>query len=426
MPRILNTHLLFRLLICTLTLFPGCVTQAQTLTVLHNFTGAQDGATPFAGLTVDAAGNLYGAAANGGVQPCSWHTGFGCGTVFKLSRRTSWTFSLLYAFQGVDDGAYPIGNVTVGSDGGLYGTTAVGGGGTCGLGVLLGCGTVFNLRPPARPCKNVLCPWTETVLYRFPGAAAGFFPEGALTFDSSGNMYSTTDEGSIANGGGVVFELTPSASGWNESVLHEFTGLAPDGSLPASGVIFDSAGNIYGTTPDGGGLEGGTVYKLSPSGSGWTISYPYAFQFPNILPYGGLISDRSGNLYGTTLVGDGAGSVFELVSHGGSWSYQLLAALPGQRSAMGPYSSLAMDAAGALYGTTYNGGSSPNCHLGCGTIFKLTPSNGAWVYTLLHEFTGTEGALPYAGVVLDADGNLYGTATQGGTYNLGVVWKLTP
>jgi uncharacterized repeat protein (TIGR03803 family) len=399
---------------------------AQTLTVLHNFTGAQDGGTPFAGLTIDTGGNLYGAAADGGFESCTSHQGFGCGTVFKLTKRSNWAFRLLYRFQGDNDGAYPIGALTIGRDGSLYGTTAVGGGGSnCQAGVFDGCGTVYNLKPPARLCTNILCPWTETVLYRFPTAFAGWFPEDGVIFDAAGNIYGTTFQGSTLFSGNV-FELTPSGSGWTETVLHAFTSILPDGGSPESGVIFDSRGNLYGTTTYGGTNGGGLVYQLDPTGSGSTLTQLYSFEFPNIIPAGGLIMDRAGNLYGTTQLGSGAGSVFELIPHGGGWSYQLLYALPGDPNAWGPTASLAMDAAGNLYGTTYNGGGSPNCNLGCGTIFKLTRSNGSWVYTLLHEFTGTEGALPWGGVIVDANGNLYGTTTMGGTYNEGVVWELTP
>ena len=138
------------ILFCVVFGLPILPLQAQTLSVLHNFTGAQDGGTPFAGLTMDAAGNLYGAAADGGLEPCTSHERFGCGTVFKLSKRIEWTFNLLYTFQGDNDGAYPIGGLTIGRDGSLYGTTAIGGGGGCALGILLGCGTVYNLKPPSR------------------------------------------------------------------------------------------------------------------------------------------------------------------------------------------------------------------------------------------------------------------------------------
>ena len=399
---------------------------AQTLTVLHNFTGGQDGGTPFAGLTMDEAGNLYGAAADGGLTSCTSHQGFGCGTLFRVNRRSGWSFSLLYTFQGDNDGAYPLGALTIGHDGSLYGTTAIGGGGGCGLGILLGCGTVYNLKPAAVFCRNVLCSWTETVLYRFPGGAGGFFPEDGVIFDSAGNLYGTTNQGSISDGGGVVFELTPSGSGWTETVLHEFTAIPPDGSLPTSGLIFDSAGNLYGTTVAGGSEQGGMVYQVVPNGSNSPFNELYSLQFPNIIAHGGVIADAAGNLYGTTLLGSGAGSVFELVADGDMWSYQLLYALPGPPGAWGPTANLTMDAAGNLYGTTYNGGGSPNCNLGCGTIFKLSPGNGGWVYTLLHAFTGSEGALPWGGVILDANGILYGTTTKGGTYNEGVVWELTP
>ncbi len=399
---------------------------AQTLTVLHNFTGGQDGAEPVAGLTMDAGGNLYGAAAEGGIEPCPSHQDFGCGIVFKLNKRTNWTLSSLYAFQGGNDGAYPLGDVTIGRDGSLYGTTGVGGGGAnCQIGVFSGCGTVYNLRPPARPCTSIRCPWTETVLYSFPNNLSGSFPEAGVTFDTAGNIYSTNFQGSTGYSGNV-FELTPSGSVWSETVLHAFTSILPDGGSPKSGVIFDSAGKLYGTATYGGTNGGGMVYQLDPMGSGSSLTQLYSFSFPNIIPQGGLIMDNAGNLYGTTLLGSGDGSVFELIRDGDNWTYQLLYAFSGTLSAWGPTASLAMDPAGNLYGTTYNGGGSSNCNLGCGTIFKLTASNGSWTYTLLHAFTGAEGSLPDGSVALDASGNVYGTTTTGGTYNQGVVWELTP
>ena len=262
--------LLFFLLVLLLVLLTPQPAQAQTFKVIHTFTGGADGAWPYAGLTMDRAGNLYGTAqaGGGGNLRSSGCGGSGCGTVFKLVPRGSgWVFTTLYSFQGGSDGAVPTARVIFGPDGSLYGTTSVGG---------AGYGTVFKLQPPLVACKSALCPWTETVLYRFTGGSDGANPGGGdLIFDKAGNLYGTAQYGGYEGGScsetggcGVVFELTPSSSGWIYSVIHRFTGGA-DGGYPYSGVISDNAGNLYGTAGGGGSSGGGTVYELIPSGSGW-------------------------------------------------------------------------------------------------------------------------------------------------------------
>src|ERR1035438_2492489 len=163
--------------------------RAQTLTVLHNFANGADGGEPSAGLSMDRAGNLYGTASTGGnTSACTYPNPPGCGTVFKLSREGSgWVFTTLYTFSG-PDGARPMARVIIGPDGSLYGTTSSGGTGPCSYGSAPGCGTVFNLRPPAAACKSALCPWTETVLYSFQGFTDGAEPTfGDLVFDGAGN-----------------------------------------------------------------------------------------------------------------------------------------------------------------------------------------------------------------------------------------------
>ena len=178
---------------------------------------------------------------------------------------------------------------------------------------------VYSLSPPATGCKTALCPWTETILYQFTGGSDGSNPGGNLTFDRAGNLYGTTPYGG-AFGQGTVFKLTPSNGGWTESVLHSFTG-GSDGEQPNGGVILDEAGNLYGTTWEGGGSGCwgpgcGTVFQLTPSGSGWKENILYSFQYGTDggYPIGGLIFDPSGNLYGTTTSGGsgGGGTVFEL------------------------------------------------------------------------------------------------------------------
>jgi uncharacterized repeat protein (TIGR03803 family) len=385
--------------------------QAQTYSVIHNFTGGQDGANPEAGLTLDKAGNLYGTAAGGGA-------GNG-GTVFSLAHKGSgWFMNPLYSFQGGSDGDFPMARVIFGPDGNLYGTTFLGGVEGCDNGQ--GCGTVFNLRPQPTACKTALCPWTETVLYRFTQGDDGGDPFGEVVFDKAGNIYGTAYNGGVV-GNGVVYELVPSNGGWTETVLYSFAG-GSDGEGPQAPVIFDTEGNLYGTTIFGGSGNNGTVFQLTPSASGWTEKVLYRFQngSDGHKPLGRSVFDRLGNLYGTTENGGAGngGTVVELTPLDGNWTYNLVYSFAGS----GGSDDLVMDAAGNLYGTTYSDGA-----YGWGSAFKLTPSNGGWTYTSLHDFTGgNDGGNPIGGLVFDANGNLYGTTYGGGKYRAGLVFEITP
>ena len=381
--------------------------QAQTFNVIHTFTGGGDGANPFAGVTLDAAGNLYGTTDGG--------------TVYKLTRKGSgWTLNVLYTFNG-SNGANPDARVIFGPNGTLYGTTTNGG--------THGYGTVFNLGPFPSACKSALCPWMETVLYSFQGSPNdGANPgNGDVLFDQAGNIYGTTFTGGADNWG-AVYELTPSGSGWQESVLHSFS--FSDGAFPSAGVISDNAGNLYGTTDAGGSSTYGTVFELMHSS--WTENLLYNFQNGNdgLNPNAGLIFDHSGNLYGATRGGGsgGGGTVFKLTPSGGSWTYSLVYSFIGNAGGYcGPIGSLVMDGAGNLYGTTNCDGAN-----GLGSVFKLTPSGNSWTYASLHDFTGgSDGESPYCSVAFDSNGNLYGTAFYGGDLNCrgtgcGVVWEITP
>jgi uncharacterized repeat protein (TIGR03803 family) len=258
---------------------------------------------------------------------------------------------------------------------------------------------------------------------------------GNLIFDSAGNMYGTTWGGGNSLEG-TVYELSPSHGAWVQTVLHSFSGVA-DGEFPRAGLVIDSVGNLYGTAPDGGtgsncsGGGCGVVYELTPSGSGWTEAILHTFQGTDGAgPVAGLVKGPSGELYGATGAGGthGNGVIFELIPSGGNWTYSVLYNFQGPASANGPYGNLALDRAGVLYGATYSGGA-----FGAGSVFKLAPVSGGWVYTPLHDFTGAaDGALPIGAVALDANGNLYGTAATGGTnscYNgisCGVIWEITP
>ena len=386
--------------------------QAQNYQVIYNLTGGPDGAYPQAGLT-ERGGNLYGTAYQGG--------SFNRGTVFKLARHGSgWIFSTLYSFTGHADGSAPIARVVFGRDGTLYGTTEFGGH-NCGV----GCGTVFHLRPPATFCRTVICPWTETVLYQFGGSSDGANPGyGDLTFDQAGNIYGTTFFGGM-NAQGVVYKLTPSGGGWTESAIHTFNG-SSDGENPYSSVIFDGLGNLYGTAYSGGAHGYGTTFQLTPSGSGWTESTLYSFQNSSDggSPFGGVVLDSAGNLYGATSGGGtgSGGTVYKLTPSGGGWTFDVVYGFTGSTYLPGPYDSLTMDGAGNLYGTTRADGAH-----GAGSVFKLTPSGGGGTETDLYDFTGgSQGGVPYGSVFIDANGNLYGTASQGGTHGYGVIWEITP
>jgi uncharacterized repeat protein (TIGR03803 family) len=403
------TSALILTLVFVLAIGTTPLARAQTFTVLHNFTGGQDGANPRAGVTIDGAGNLYGTTYLGGT---------GNGTVYRMKRSgLNWISNPLFSFDE-GDGANPEARVIFGPDGLLYGTTLSGGSDLLG--------TVFNLKPSPSACKAALCPWTETVLYDFLGYPFdGESPHyGDLIFDRAGNIYGTTADGGFADAG-VVYELTPSGSGWTESVLYSFGSFNSDGANPLNGVILDSAGNLYGTTLQGGTSNYGTVFQLRHiAGSNWTEIPLYNFDngSDGSYPYAGLIFDQSGNLYGTTSHGGmGYGTVFELLPAGGSWTYSVLYSFTGPASCAS-YGNLAMDAAGNLYGTRICGGA-----YGLGSVLKLTPSNSGWTYTDLHDFTGGgDGAGPYCNVTFDANGNLYGTASAGGSERFGVVWEITP
>jgi uncharacterized repeat protein (TIGR03803 family) len=414
--------------------------QAQTFRVLHTFTGGPDGALPVGGLTMDRAGNLYGATSAGGNTGSNCQYGRaanGCGIVFRITHGGSgWVLSPIYTFNGYTDGLFPSARVIFGPDGALYGVTFAGGEANCNSGSGIYCGTVFRVTPPATVCKSFICPWQKSILFSFNGTD-GAQPMSEVVFDQAGNLYGTTYYGG-GNGGdiciyegdgcGTVYELTPSNGTWTETVLHAFSTSASDGQNPYANLIFDSAGNLYSATVAGGSSGLGTVFQLSPTGSGWTENLLYSFDTNSngIEPAGGLLL-AAGNLIGTTSTGgtgDG-GTVFELTPGQGGWTFNLMYSLSGQEY-YGPEASLTMDAAGNLYGTTVSGGA-----YGYGSAFKLTPSNRGWTYTSLHDFTGgSDGGYVASNLIMDANGNLYGVASDGASDSCfdgcGVVFEITP
>ena len=285
---------------------------------------------------------------------------------------------------------------------------------------------------------------TETVLYSFGSTPTdGYYPMGGLVVDSSGNLFGTTAEGSdtlcdLAEvyGCGIVYELVKSSNGYSEKVLYSFGSSSPasDGASPQAGLIMDAAGNLYGTTPYGGspnclvdiGVDGcGTVFELVMSSTGYTENVLYTFTGPDgATPYAGLTMDSSGNLYGTTYNGGACehGTVFELVKSSGGYTKKVLYSF-GCTSTDGwyPYAGVTIDAVGNLYGTTESAGAS-----GYGMVFELVNSSGTYVEKVLYSFggTATDGAYPVAGLLMDASGNLYGTTSQGGAYGKGTVFQL--
>ncbi len=362
---------------------------AQTFNVLHTFTDGEDGAAPWNGLAIDRSGSLYGTSFN---------------VTFKLKNSgAGWVLSPLQLLSSRG------GLVTIGPNGSLYAPTPQGGLGCSGA----GCGTIVNLQPQPTVCESIRCDWNVKTLYQFTGGADGYYPNSPLLFDTAGRIYGTSDS--------CVFALTPSGNGYSFSVIQHLTS--------SSGVILDSAGNLYGTSL-GGSNGNGYVYKLTRGGSGWNEDVLYSFrgEEDGRAPKGGLIFDPAGNLYGTTNAGGSqiGGTVFELSPSANGWTYKLLYSFTfGNLNGLGgPTAALALDAAGNLYGTTSSEGA-----YGYGSVFKLTPGTNGWIYTSLHDFTGgTDGWMLVSTVtpVFDANGNLYGTTSGGGTTDYGTVWEITP
>jgi uncharacterized repeat protein (TIGR03803 family) len=315
------------------------------------------------------------------------------------------------------DGNYPNASLIFDASGNLYGTST---GGEHGY------GTVFELMPKTGGG------WTETVLHDFNNDGKdGIFPYAKLIFDGAGNLYGTTYYGGLHNGG-TVFELKPATGGgWTETVIHNFNDNGVDGLFPYAAVIFDGAGNLYGTTSYGGVHGRGTLFELTPGGRGWTEKVLHSFNDngkDGFLPSASLIFDGAGNLYGTTYNGGayGYGTVFELTPKtGGGWAESVLHDFSNSSGdGIFPYASLIFDGSGNLYGTTYNGG----IHAG-GTVFELTPAgSGRWNEKVLHNFdnNGRDGDLPLASLIFDGAGNLYGTTYYGGAYGCGIAFELTP
>jgi uncharacterized repeat protein (TIGR03803 family) len=384
---------------------------AQTnFKVLHNFKGPPDADAPWAGVTLDAKGNLYGTTAGGGTGKC----GGGCGTVYKLTPQADgdWEETVVHSFQNGDD--FVFGGLVGDGQGNLYGTTG-------------GTDILFELTSRGS--------WRQFTL-----------PEGGsnatLLADGYRHLYGP--------GGSGVFELTRGVKGWEQRVLYQFQ-CGTDGCGEVWSVVSDATGNLYGTTKFGGnyppvcsGSAGcGTAFEMTSEANGkWTEHILHRFaQFKNDgqLPFGGLVMDKQGNLYGTTIEGGsvrnnglcqvGCGVVFKLSrSANGQWKETILHSFcqaKGCSDGAGPWGTLLFDTAGNLYGISAGGNSA--CDEGCGLVFRLTPqANGRWQYSVLHRFDGKDGYTAVGGLASDSHGNFYGTTLSGGSHEYGVVYKITP
>ncbi len=395
---------------------------AQTFSVLHDFGAGSDGASPAAGVTVDTRGNLYGTAGSGGDR--------GGGVVFKMVYQASgWSFTPLYSFdtRSPGNGIGPESPVVIGPNGSLYGTTDIGG--IAGQGCeTYGCGVVYNLRPSPRVSSSVLGLWTETVLYSFEGNPDGAHSVAGVIFDAAGNIFGTTLQGGTSNWG-TAYELSPRQGGWSEQVLHSFTN-GNDGGYLNGALVLDRAGSLYGLANSGGVNGNGTVFRLTLSGASWMETTLYAFPGQGLNgenPSGGLIFDGLGNLYGATSDGGphSGGTAFQMTpQHDGSWAHNLLYGFAfSGTTTPGPLCSLTLGSNGNLYGTTFGDGA-----YGFGSVFSLMPNaDGTWTYTDLHDFTGgSDGRYPAGSIAFDPAGNLYGTTTGGGAIGYGVVFEITP
>jgi len=388
-------------------LVPVGAAHAGGFTVLYSFQGGKDGSRPHGTLIADPSGNLYGTTFAGGLRDCR-DTGYRCGTVFKIAKNG--TEKVLYRFTGREDGMQPIGGVIRDSGNNLYGTTT---GGPFGQGTN---GSVFEFAADG----------SEKTLFSFPGPLPASPSDSLLLLN--GVLYGTAETAgtgaNCTNGCGFVFKLTTAGA---ETALHQF-GYGEDGEFPMANVISDASGNLYGTTFSGGTYDLGTVFKIAANGTE-SVLHSFAGGDDGFLPYGGLVADASGDLYGTTSGGGGGGNgcdggngcgiVFEIAPNG---SETVLYRFAGGTDGGNPYAGLTRDKAGNLYGTTGAGGGN-GCQLGygCGTVFEITAGGQEHI---LYAFSGgSDGANPYGGLLIEKN-VLYGTTTVGGSGGNGVVFKI--
>jgi uncharacterized repeat protein (TIGR03803 family) len=369
-----------------------------TETIIHSFQSGSDGDIATSGVISDNNGNLYGVTEYGGSGNCEIAGQVvGCGIAYELSppatKGGAWTETVIYSFQGGNDGDFPYGNLLLDQQGNLFGTTEYGGGSPDCSPAGPACGTVFELSPP----KTKGGAWTEKVLYSFQGGSDGGYPNGQLVLDANCALDGTTYLGGNQGcsgfgmvGCGTAFELKPpSHKGgvWTEKILHRFNGGTTDGGNPWAGLIFDQKGNLYGTTANFGSGSFGTVFQLIPpaKGSHWREKLIHTFvgSSDGINPEASLTLDEAGNLYGVACCGGSPeyGTIFRLkppTENHKTWYFKVLYSFKGSPDGASPASGLIFDHAGNLYSTTLLGGTGTECDfggiIGCGTVFRLSPN----------------------------------------------------
>jgi uncharacterized repeat protein (TIGR03803 family) len=391
---------------------------ASKARILHTFQGGDDGANPWASLLLDnRTGTLYGTTEDGGNQLCQNSFDTGCGTIFSLSPSAEgWKETVLYRFQGGTDGAFPRAPLVPRPDGYFYSTTTSGGS-------TQSIGTAFRIKPGT---------WKEEVIFRFSSYQQGAYPQGTVAFDRKGNLYGLTPNGGLS---GVAFRLIPSPTGeWKQAVLYDTVG------LPYAGVVIDHD-ELYGTTDANGTFNEGSVFELSHTKLGWQFTNLYSFQDPasaGVEP-SDLTVDEKGNLFGFAADAGivcyphpySCGTVFEMTRNDGAWQEKTLYQFKDVADGWGPgYGAPALDRADNLYGATQAGGK-----YGFGTVFKLSPVKGGWKKTTLYSFPGgAGGAEPIGGLMVDRQGNIFGTTYLGGVgkgkhckeQGCGIVFEITP
>jgi uncharacterized repeat protein (TIGR03803 family) len=400
------------------TLLTVAQANAQTFTVMHDFlrSGVQ-GYNPSGNFLLDSSGDLYGVTADGGA--------YSFGALYELlPQNGGWVQKVVYNFDpSKGDGIGPNGPLIMDSAGSLYGTTSSG---PKYLSDILDNGVVYELERQANGS------FIRKILYTFQGytknSKDGALPSANLIFDSAGNLYGTTRYGG-EHDWGTVFELSPSGSSWTEKILFSFSNSGDSGCQPFGGLVFDSAGNLYGTTNECGANSNGNVYKLSQSGGVWTQTPIYAFDPNNRTdggtPYSGVVFDSAGNLYGVNELGgaNGWGTAYELSpQEDGAWVETVLHSFGQGSDGSEPFYAPVLDSAGNLYGTTVEGGEYAG-----GTIWEISPGNGgAWTESVLYSFNTKSGyySIPSSGVILDSLGDLYGVTNQGGTQEGGGAYEL--
>ena len=390
---------------------------SQTFKTLYHFSPTnQEPALP---LAVGSDGSLFGVTSFGGNGAL--------GTVFQVSPPAVaggvWTEAVIYNFKGGRDGSNPFGGLAIDKRGNLYGTTESGGdlkAPACAS----GCGTVFKLTPPSNPGE----PWTKIILHSFTNVSGdGAVPFGRLLVDANGIIYGTTSAGG-QYGGGIVFRLKKRGSTYVESVLYGFGGFPGDAGGPQYGVTIDAAGNIFGSTAYLGLYTFGAAYELTPPTSGNTWKETILYNFGGTadgpyIPAGEPVLDASGDFFGTASQGGGGlngGTIYELTPPAAgqtAWQYVALFDYTLYHNGYSPQGLVFNPATGSYLGTTTYGGP-PNS---CGSAYQLSPpgADGQWQYDVIHSFTGSDGCLGTGVLVPDLAGNYYGMTND-------TVFEITP